>query len=68
MYTGKPWPGSVSTTSILSTGHVGLWLGGWVRKSQILGESDQDIPGIHAFTQRYALCLKHVQDTVLRAI
>lgn len=56
----------VSTTNIFGTGHAGLWLGVW--ESQSLGDSDQNIAGIHAFTQGHSPCLNYVQDTVLRAI
>lgn len=59
---GNPQPGSVSTTSVFSSDHAELWLSVW-EKIQTLGESDQDIPSIHAFTQGALivseLCTRH---------
>ena len=42
---------------------MGVW-----EKSQILAQSDQDIPGIYAFTQWAELCLNYMQGTVLKTI
>lgn len=32
-------------------------------KEPTLGESDQDTPGIRAFTREHSVCLNYVQDT-----